>query len=305
MNRFAVFFTQLWVAFRKAIRTFGKERYIRYSASLSYYTIFSLAPLLIITLALCGYFFGSQAMEGRIYAEIRTIVGDVAALQIQQTILQLVTSEDSFIIRAVGVIFMVLGILGVYTEVQDSVNNIWRLRAKPALNRKRHFIKRVISFGLFSIIGFMLVLSLVINWLISVFGNYLVQVFAGASVYMVFGINRIVVIAIVAMLFTFVLKYLPDGKVKWSDAIKGAVVTSVLFMLGKAAIGYYLAHFNLSTVYGAAGSLVVLLVWIYYSSIIFYFGATFTKVYASLYGGKIIPASFAVLLETKEIGPDK
>ncbi len=299
------FFAQLWTTFRTAVKTFIAENYIRYSASLSYYTIFSLAPLLIITISLCGYFFGRQAMEGKIFTEIRTLVGDVAAMQIQQMIRHVVSAQDSFVAKAVGIIAIVLGITGVFTEVQDAINSIWKLKTKPKLDWKKYLVKRVISFGIFSIIGFMLVLSLIINWLIDIFGNYLVQIFAGASVYMVYAINRVFIIAIVAMLFTFMFKYLPDGKVKWKDAIKGAIFTSIFFMLGKAGIGYYLVHSHMASMYGAAGSLVVLLLWIYYSSVIIYFGATFTKVYAHLYGGKIIPGSYAVYLETKEIEPKK
>lgn len=300
MKRIPTFFTQLWITFRTALKTFIAENYIRYSASLSYYAIFSLAPLLIITISLCGYFFGRQAMEGKIFSEIRTIVGDVVAMQIQQMIQHIVSAQDSFVVKAIGVIAIVLGITGVFTEVQNSINRIWNLKAKPKLDRGKYLIKRAISFAIFSIIGFMLVLSLIINWLIDIFGNYLVHFFAGASVYMVFAINRVVVIAIVAILFTFMFKYLPDGKVKWKDAIRGAVFTSIFFMLGKAGIGYYLGYSHIASMYGAAGSLVVLLLWTYYSSVIIYFGATFTKVYASLYGGKIIPRSYAIYLDTKE-----
>jgi membrane protein len=297
------FFTQLWGAFKATLKTFIAENYLRLSASLSYYTIFSLAPLLIITISLCGHFFGRQAMEGRIFSEIRTHVGDVAAMQIQQMIQHVVSTQGSFVARVGGFIVILLGITAVFTEVQDAINHIWKLKPIPKLNRKKYLIKRVISLGLFSIIGFILVLSLIINLLIDIFGNYL-EFFAGAGLYIVFAINRIFIIAIVAMLFTFMLKYLPDGKVKWKDAIKGAIFTSIFFMLGKAAIGYFLGRFNVTSAYGAAGSLVVLLLWIYYASVIIYFGATFTKVYAYLYGGKIVPGSYAIFVETKEFAPD-
>lgn len=296
---------QLWTTFRTSVKTFISENYIRYSATLSYYTIFSLAPLLIITISLCGYFFGRQAMEGKIFSEIRTLVGDVAALQIQQMLQQVVSAQGSFVARAVGVIAMVLGITGVFTEVQDSINRIWKLKAKPRLDRKKYFIKRVISFGIFSVIGLMLILSLIINGLIDILGNYLVHFFGDASVYMVFAINRVGIIAIVAVLFTFMFKYLPDGKVKWKDAMWGALFTSTFFMIGKAAISYYLFHSHMASVYGAAGGLVVLLLWIYYSSVILYFGTTFTKVHAYLYGGKIVPRSYVVYLKVKEIKPGK
>ena len=298
------FFAQLWGAFRVTLKTFIAENYLRYSASLSYYTIFSLAPLLIVTISLLGFFFGRQAMEGKIFSEIRTHVGDVAAMQIQQMIQHVVSTQDSFVARVAGIIVMVIGMAAVFKEIQDAINHIWKLKPIPKLNRKKYLIKRVISLGIFSIIGFLLVLSLIINLLIDIFGNYLIELFAGASVYIVFAINRIFIIAIVAMLFTFMFKYLPDGKVRWKDAIKGALFTSIFFMLGKAIIGYFLGQFNVTSTYGAAGSLVVLLLWIYYSSVIVYFGATFTKVYAYLYGGKIIPSSYAVYFETKEVWPD-
>jgi membrane protein len=292
MKWIASFFAQLWATLRTTSRTFISENYFRYSASLSYYTIFSLAPLLIITISLSGYFFGRQAMEGKIFSEMRTLVGDVVALQIQLVIQHVVSAQDSFITTAAGILALVIGITGVFTEVQDSINRIWNLKTKPKLDWKKYLTKRVISFGIFSIIGFMLILSLIINWLIAIFGNYLVRFFPRASVYMVFAINRLVIVAIVAALFAFMFKYLPDGKVKWKDAIKGAIFTSIFFMLGKAGIGYYVVYSHMVSIYG---SLVVLLLWIYYSSIIIYFGATFTKVYAHLYGGKIIPRSYAHL----------
>jgi membrane protein len=297
------FFAQLWGAFRATCKIFFAENYLRLSASLSYYTIFSLAPLLIITISLFGYFFGRQAMEGKIFSEIRTHVGDVVAMQIQQMIQHVASTQDSFVARVAGGIVVVIGITAVFTEVQDAINYIWKLKPIPKLNKKKYVIKRVISLAIFSIIGFTLVLSLIINLLIDTFGNYL-EFLAGAGVYIVYTINRIFVIAIVATLFTFMLKYLPDGKVKWKDAIKGAIFTSIFFMLGKAAIGYFLGHFDVTSTYGAAGSLVVLLLWIYYSSVIIYFGTTFTKVYAYLYGGKIIPKPYAIIVETKELAPD-
>jgi membrane protein len=297
MKGIARFFAHVWASLKIAGRIFVSENYFRYSASLSYYTIFSLAPLLIITISLCGYFFGRQAMEGKIFSEIRTLVGDVVAMQIQLMIQHVVSAQDSFITTAAGIIAFVIGITGVFTEVQDSINRIWNLRTKPKRDWKKYLTKRVISFGIFSAIGFMLILSLMINWLIRIFGNYLVRFFAGASVYMVFGINRLFIVAIVAMLFAFMFKYLPDGKVKWRDAIIGAIFTSIFFMLGKAGIGYYLVYSHMASIYG---SLFVLLLWIYYSSVIIYFGATFTKVYAHLYGGKIIPRSYAGHLDSRD-----
>lgn len=299
MKWISKFFTQLWTTLRITAKTFISGNHIRYCAALSYYTIFSLSPLLIITISLAGYFFGRQAIEGKVFSEIHNLVGDVVAEQIQHMIQHVVSAQRSLIAKAIGFVAIVLGITGVFTEVQDAINHIWKLETTPKLNWKKYLVKRVISFGIFCVIGFLLILSFIVNWLIDIFGNYLLGFSARGSVYMVYAINRIFIIAIVAVFFAFLFKYLPDGKVRLKDAIKGALFTSVLFMLGKAGIGYYLAYANVASMYGAAGSLVILLLWIYYSSIIIYFGATFTKVYAYLYGGKITPASYALLLKSE------
>jgi membrane protein len=294
------FFLQLWTTLRITVKTFVSEKHVRYCAALSFYTIFSLAPLLIITISLTGYIFGRQAMEGKVFSEIHKLVGDVVATQIQQMIRHVVSAESSFVAKAVGFIGIALGITVVFTEVQDAINHIWKLETIPKLNWKKYLGKRIISFTIFCIIGFLLILSFIVNWLIDIFGNYLVNVSTGGSVYVVYAINRIFIIAIVAVFFTFLFKYLPDGKVRTKDSIKGALFTSILFMLGKAAIGYYLVYANVASMYGAAGSLVILLLWIFYSSVIIYFGATFTKEYAYLFGGKIIPGSYAVLVKNKD-----
>lgn len=294
------FFIRLWITFKTSLNTFINENNFRYSASFSFYTIFSLAPLLIITISVCGYFFGTQAMEGKIFSEIRTLVGDVAARQIQQMLQIVVSEQGSFVTKFIWIFAMIFSITSLFSEVQDSFNCIWKLKTKPKLAWKKYLIKRMISFGLFCIIGFILVLLISLNWLINIFGNYLDQFFREHSVIMVFVSNQLVSTSIVALLFTFLFKYLPDGKVKWKDAAWGAVFTSIFFILGKAFIGYYLGHAHMASMYGAAGGLVVLLLWIYYLSVILFFGTTFTKTYAFLYGGKIIPKSFAAKLDKRD-----
>ncbi|MDP4255302.1 MAG: YihY/virulence factor BrkB family protein [Bacteroidota bacterium] len=298
---FGKMWSRLWTTLKNALKEFISENYIRYSASLSYYTIFSLAPLLFITISLCGILWGMHEMAGKIYSTIITIVCDYVEALIQMMIELVFSAQGSALTKAIAIISMVAGIAAVFTEVQDSINRIWNLKAKPRLDRGRYLIKRAISFGIFSITGFMLVLSLLVNWLINISANYLVNILSSSSVYMAFGISRILVIVIAALWFSFMFKYLPDCKVRWKDAIRGALFTSILFVLGKLGIGYYLVYSHVASFYGAAGSLIAILIWIYYSSVIIFFGATLTKVHASLYGGKTIPCSYAVCQETKEI----
>ena len=305
MKRISIFFKQFRKTFRLTLKTFVSENYFRYGASLSYYTIFSLAPLLIITISLCGYFFGKQAMEGSLFTEIRKLVGDVVARQIQDMIQHVVSAQNSFMVNAIGIVVMALSLTSVFAEIQDATNHIWKLKTEPKRDWKKYITKRVRSFSLFCVTGFLLVLAIAVNWVIHFFGNYLTHYFSGVSVYLVFAINQAFIFAIVTMLFTFILKFIPDGKLKWTVALKGALFTSVLFILGNAAIIFSLTHSDVTSMYGAAGSLVFILLWLYYSGIILYFGVVFTKIYALNYGGKIIPSSFAVYLEKEESDSDK
>lgn len=267
---------------------------IKLSASLSYYTIFALPPLLIVIIALCGLFFGKEAVRGEIFGQINGLVGNEAALQIQDIIKNVKLKHDNVFAAVIGVITLLIGATGVFGEIQGSINYIWGLKAKP----NRGFIKflknRLMSFSMIGAMGFLLLVGLIINSLMDVLNNRLISHFPNVTVYLFYILNIIVVYGIITILFTVIFKTLPDGKIALKDALVGSLSTAILFMLGKLAIGAYLGHSSISTTYGAAGSLVLILVWVYYSAIILYLGAEFTKVYARSYGKKIIPNDYAV-----------
>jgi len=267
---------------------------MKLSAALSYYTIFSLPPLLIIIISLSGFFFGAEAVKGEVFGQINGLVGNAAALQIQEIIKNVKLSHSNSFATIFGVIVLLIGASGVFAEIQDSINFIWGLKAKPKRGIVKFIKNRLMSFSMIGSVGFLLLVSLIINSVMDVLNTRLAVFFPKDSVYLFYVSNLLLVFFIITLLFTVIFRTLPDGKVVLRDCLTGAAFTSFLFMIGKFAIGAYLGQSTIASWYGAAGSVILILVWVYYSAIILYFGAEFTKVYAETHGGKIIPNEYAV-----------
>jgi membrane protein len=282
---------------KETLREFIDDNALNLSASLSYYTVFSLPPLLIIIISLSGIFFGTEAVKGELFGQINGLVGNEAALQIQEAIKNVTLSGSSTFATTIGVIVLIIGASGVFVEIQNSINYIWGIKAKP----KKGFIKflknRLMSFSMIGSVGFLLLVGLIVNSLMDVLNNRLAAYFPKDTVYLFYALNILIVFVIITILFTVIFKTLPDGKVVWRDCIIGASFTAFLFMIGKFIIGAYLGSSAVASLYGVAGSVILILVWIYYSAIILYFGAEFTKVYALAHGKKIIPNQYSVRIE--------
>ena len=273
---------------------FINDNAIKLSAALSYYTIFSLAPLLIIIISLSGIFFGDEAVNGRIFGQISGLVGSEAALQIQEIIKNVKLSNSNMYAAVFGLVILLIGASGVFAEIQDSINFIWGIEAKPNRGLIKYIYNRLMSFSMIGSVGFLLLVGLIVNSLVDILSNRLAEIFPKDLLYLFYVINILLVFGIITTLFTIIFKTLPDGKVALRDCIIGASFTSVLFMIGKFAIGFYLGSYNMASIYGAAGSIIIILVWVYYSAIILYFGAEFTKVYAYNHGQKIIPNRYSI-----------
>jgi len=273
---------------------FINDNAIKLSAALSYYTIFSLAPLLIIIISLSGIFFGDEAVNGRIFGQISGLVGSEAALQIQEIIKNVKLSNSNMYAAVFGLVILLIGASGVFAEIQDSINFIWGIEAKPNRGLIKYIYNRLMSFSMIGSVGFLLLVGLIVNSLVDILSNRLAEIFPKDLLYLFYVINILLVFGIITTLFTIIFKTLPDGKVALRDCVIGASFTSVLFMIGKFAIGFYLGSYNMASIYGAAGSIIIILVWVYYSAIILYFGAEFTKVYAYTHGQKIIPNRYSI-----------
>jgi len=287
---------------KKSFTGFVDDKVVKLSGSLAYFTVFSLGPMLIVIIFLAGIFYGKEAIEGTVFRQIRGLVGSQAALQIQDIISNASLSKKSNLAAIIGVITLIIGATGVFAEIQDSVNTIWNLKPKPKNNGwLRMLINRLLSFSVVIGLGFILLVSLIVNGLIEGLMDRLQQRFPDITVIVVYITNLVLTFAIITFLFMIIFKVLPDAIIRWKDVTVGAMVTAILFMLGKFGITFYIGQSNIGSTYGAAGSLVVLLIWVYYSALILYFGAEFTKAWAADFGARIVPNQYAVWVKNVEV----
>lgn len=277
---------------------------MKLAASLSYYTIFAVAPLLIIIISIVGSLFGRDAVQGRVYTAIQDVVGHDAALQIQEIIANVEKSQNSAIGTAVGLLVLFVGATGIFTEIQGSINFIWSVKAKPKKSWLKYLINRALSFVLVLTLGFLLVVTLISSTVITVLSDKLIRAFPHATVYLLSTLNVALLLVVITGLFMVIYKVLPDAVISWRDALIGSVFTALLFLAGKYIISIYLSKSRLGVTYGTAASVIIILTWVYYSSVILYFGAEFTRAFALEKGHGIRPKSTAVFIlkqESKEI----
>ncbi len=287
-----------------ALVEFSNDNGLKLSASLSYYTIFALGPILIILISLAGIFFGRAAVQGKIYYQLSGLVGSSTALQIQQIITNIEQTKHNVTGAIIGVIILLIGATGVFTEIQGSINYIWSVKPKPKKGIIKFIINRILSFSLLVSVGFLLMVSLLANSIMDLLLDHLKRYFASGTVYLFYITNVVIIYIVTTLLFTVIFKILPDASIKLKDAFKGSCFTAFLFLLGKFLIGIYVGKSSINYTYGAAASVIIILSWVYYSSIILYFGAEFTRMYAIMHGSGIKPNSTAVFIlksEAKEI----
>lgn len=296
-----------WKITKHSVTDFFDGSIFKLSASLAFYTIFSLPGLVIIIIWFSGIFYGRAAVEGTIYNKIEGYVGHDVALEIQNTIRVAGEGSGSTVATIIGIIALVIGATSVFGEIQDSINRIWRLKAKP----KRGFgllkilFNRLLSFSMIITLGFILLVSLVINGTMDILLNKLMEQFPNLTVVLIYVVNLLTTFVITAVIFAAIFKVLPDARIKWKHVRIGACVTAVLFMLGKFAISYYLGQNRMSSAYGTAGAIIVVLLWVYYSSMILYFGAAFTHAYVIHKGSRIYPNKYAVWVQQIEVESEK
>lgn len=295
----------LWRVLKETFAGFIEHKVPKLSGSLAYYTVFSMGPLLLMIISFCGLFFGREAVEGNIYAQLEGFVGHDTALQLQHIIKNASISGKSILSAVIGGVTLLIGATGVFAEIQDSINMIWGLKAKPKKGLIIFLRTRILSFSVIASLGFLLLVSLGISALIESFSSRLQTAYPHVTVTIFYIINILLTFVITTAIFGVVFKVLPDAKISWKDVTAGAIATALLFMLGKFAISYYISKINIGTTYGTAGSLVILLLWIYYSSIILYFGAEFTKVYALSSGKAIHPSQYAVTTQQVQVETGK
>ncbi len=287
--------------FKESLSRFGEDKVPKLSGSLAYSTLFSMAPLIIVIISLFGVFLGREAIEGKIFDQLKGFFGSDTASQLQEIIKNASLSGKSKLAGIIGGVILLIGATAIFSEIQDSINGIWGIKPTPKKGWLKFLQNRFLSFSVIVGLGFLLLVSLVINSFIESFNSRLHQWIPGMSIILIYTINIIITIVIVTFIFGFIFKVLPDADIQWRDVIAGALVTALLFMLGKFAISFYISKSNIGSTFGTAGSLVILLLWVYYSSIILYFGAEFTKSWAMKYGSPISPNLYAVTTKMVEV----
>ncbi|WP_228098662.1 YihY/virulence factor BrkB family protein [Pedobacter sp. MC2016-24] len=291
----------VWEVLKNAFTGFSDHKVTKLSGSLAYYTVFSMAPLLVVIISLCGIFLGQEAAQGQVYAQLDGFLGKDTALQLQDLVKKAAIGDKGIVAVVIGGATLLIGATTVFGDIQDSINTIWGLKPKPKRGWLKMLQNRFLSFSVIISLGFLLLVSLAVTTVLDGFSHRLQTRFEDVSVVLFYILNQVVTLAVVSLIFGVIFKVLPDAIIKWKDVFFGSVVTALLFMLGKFGISIYIGQSDVGSTYGAAGSLVVLLLWTYYSSIILYFGAEFTKAYAIAYGSEIHPSHYAVTTKEVEI----
>jgi len=289
-----------WKVILATFMGFINDNGLKLSASLAYYTIFSVAPLLVLILALIGIFLKDEQHRDLLYAQIQHFVGLQASGQIKDIIKNYAIHGKSGVALISGIGILLIGASSMFVEIQDSLNIIWRVKAKPKKGWLKLLQNRFLSFSLIISLGFLLLVSLVINILVTALSDRIQHFFPGVNV-LIYAINLGLTFMVISVLFAIIFKVLPDVKIAWKDVRSGAFFTALMFMLGQYLIGLYIQYFAHSSAYGAAGSIIVILTWIYYTSAILYIGAEFTQVYAEASGSRIEPAEYAVAVKQTEV----
>ncbi|QIL38688.1 YihY/virulence factor BrkB family protein [Pedobacter sp. HDW13] len=307
IHKIKYFFVAIYHLFIAAGKGFMEDRVMKLSASLAYYTIFSLTPLIIIVLSAATLFFGDKMKtRDKFFIEVTELVGKPAATQIQGFVEHANKTGQSTLGLIIGIGTLIVGATAIFIEIQDSINLIWKVKAMPKKGWIKMLTNRLLSFSLIVSMGFLLLVSLVINSVVVGLGDKLVSLISESKVddvipvandtmaLIIYILNNALTLTAVTAVFTIIFKVLPDVNIKWKSAIIGALFTALLFSLGKYLIGIYIEKGSTVSAFGAAGSIIIILLWIYYTSIILYFGAEFTQAYAEKFDGGISPSKYAV-----------
>lgn len=292
-----------WQILKTTFKNWNAKDPFKESAAIAYYAIFSLPGLLVLVITLAGYFFNKGDVTEYIFYEIGDIIGHESGKEVRKVIINAGQIKNSWLAATIGIVTMLVGATGLFAQFQKSLNNIWGV--KPDTTHHKGWLvmlrTRLFSFGLIVSIAFLLLLSLVVTSLLSVMAEWLRLYFPDGILWVFDILNFVISLSIIALLFALMFKILPDAKIKWRYIWVGAFGTAFLFELGKFALGLYFGNANPGSAYGAAGSIILVLLWVSYSSMIVFFGAEFTRAYTEHYEHKIEPAKYAVKAPVQEI----
>lgn len=308
MKKIALHLSDLWSITKKTFSAWNAADPFRQSAVIAYYAIFSIPALLVIIITLAGLAFGREAVQGQISAQIGQAIGQSTAKQVEEMIAIAGAQKNSVWATIISVVTLVLGSTGVFAQLQVSLNQIWEVKVVAKKKWLKSIKDRLFSFGLVLSIAFLMLVSLLLSAGLSVFSDWIKTHLPDFMLFLFRFLGFILSFGIISVLFALMFRILPDARIRWKDVIIGSIVTSLLFVLGKFALGIYFGKANPGSTYGAAGSIVLLMLWVSYSCMILFFGAEFTKQFAVHFGRKIEPTKDAELIalpEDKELVVEK
>lgn len=290
-----------WVIVRDSFKRFFNDNPFRYSATIAYYAIFSMPGIAILTVMVAGQFYEYDEVRNELINQVRLFMGQGSAEQVKLLMSKAYFSADSAAMKIIGAVSLVFSATTVFSSLQDSINSIWRIKPKPRKEILKFAVNRLLSLAMIVSIGFLMLISLMADTLIAILKQAISDYMQDVTLYLAQLINLSITLVIVTFVFAAIFKVLPDAQIRWRDVWAGAIVTTILFIIGKFLIGFYLGNTNMGDAYGAAGSLVVLLSWVYYSVVILLFGAQFTFVYNKENGRAIRPNKEAVAIRIEEV----
>ncbi len=292
---------QVFELMKRAAKKYKQDNPLQLAGTTAFFAIFAMAPLIIIIVSVAGMLLGQEEIQTKLFAEIDQFFGEQGAQYIRSIVENMQDTRKGIIATSVGFAIFIFISTTFFSVMQNSLNYIWRIRVKPKNNLLRTLYDRLISFGLILILGFVMLLSIIVDAAKSLFQGFMHERFPDLTILILEAGNFIFYFAITMVIFAAIYRFLPDAHIKWGVTWVGASITALLFVAGKAIINFGLGSINIGAMYGAAGSLVVILLWVFYSSLIFFYGAEITQQYAEMYSHDIKPKDYAVRIEIKEV----
>jgi membrane protein len=300
MKNIKLYFSDLWQITKLTAKDWIGADPFRQSAVVAYYAIFSIPALLVIIIALAGLAFGREAVQGQISDQISLAMGQETAKQIEDIIAKSSEQKTSIVATIISIITLILGSTGVFTQLQTSLNQIWEVKVSAKKKWLKSLKDRLFSFGIVLSIGFLMLVSLLLTTGLEAFSGWIKGHLPDFMLHVFKLLNFIISFGVISTLFALIYKILPDAKVRWKDVWIGAMATTLLFILGKFLLGIYFAKASPGSAYGAAGSIILIMLWVSYSCMILFFGAEFTKQYSVFHGREVEPKKDAVLIDKAE-----
>ena len=297
-------FSDVLAVIKSSAGEFTTNNSFRHAAALSYYTIFSLPPLLLIVITIASSVYGGEAISGQVYGQLKGLVGPDSAKFLQDSIAKFTLQQRGPVATTIGVATLLFAATTFFVTLQESINDIWNLKVKTTGIGIGDYLKqRFLSFGLILSVALLLLISFVVSAVLSAFTGWLQRLLPEVGIIAIRLVDFALSLGVTTLLFAMIYRFLPDAIIRWRDVLVGAFITALLFVIGKFLIAFYIAKADPGSAFGAAGSAIVLLLWVNYSSLIIFFGAEFTQEFADAFGQKVHPKAHAVRVRVEEVAP--